>query len=163
MVLSGAELIGSLQNEARILLHLAGKIDPEWLDYRPTPKQRSIIELLRYLSYMGPELIKAAKAGNFDPEVWTAAEQAGNARDLEQTLQTISGQTGEYASLLSEMSDGQYREEIEMFGQRMSRGAFLINMVLAGCAAYRMQLFLYLKSCGREELGTMNLWAGVDG
>jgi hypothetical protein len=28
--------------------------------------------------------------------------------------------------------------------------------------AYRMQLFLYLKACGREELGTMDLWAGVD-
>jgi hypothetical protein len=25
-----------------------------------------------------------------------------------------------------------------------------------------MQLFLYLKSCGRDELNTMNLWAGVD-
>jgi hypothetical protein len=25
-----------------------------------------------------------------------------------------------------------------------------------------MQLFLYLKACGREELSTMNLWAGVD-
>jgi hypothetical protein len=24
------------------------------------------------------------------------------------------------------------------------------------------QLFVYLKACGREELGTMNLWAGVD-
>jgi hypothetical protein len=24
------------------------------------------------------------------------------------------------------------------------------------------QLFLYLKACGREELTTMNLWAGAD-
>ena len=23
-------------------------------------------------------------------------------------------------------------------------------------------LFLYLKACGREELSTMNLWAGMD-
>jgi hypothetical protein len=35
-------------------------------------------------------------------------------------------------------------------------------MVLSGCAAYRAQLFLYLKACGREELGTINLWAGTD-
>jgi hypothetical protein len=27
---------------------------------------------------------------------------------------------------------------------------------------YRMQLFLYLKASGREELNTMNLWAGMD-
>jgi len=26
-----------------------------------------------------------------------------------------------------------------------------------------MQLFLYLKSCGREELNMLNLWIGIDG
>jgi hypothetical protein len=36
------------------------------------------------------------------------------------------------------------------------------TIVLNGHAAYRTQLFLYLKACGREELGTMNLWAGMD-
>jgi hypothetical protein len=47
-------------------------------------------------------------------------------------------------------------------GNKTSRGALIVNLVLCGCAAYRTQLFLYLKACGREELGTMNLWAGVD-
>ena len=49
-----------------------------------------------------------------------------------------------------------------MFGSKTTRGAFIVNLVLCGCAAYRTQLFLYLKACGREELSTMNLWAGVD-
>jgi len=49
-----------------------------------------------------------------------------------------------------------------MFGHPSTRGAFLVNPVLCGCAAYRTQLFLYLKACGREELSTMNLWAGMD-
>jgi hypothetical protein len=60
------------------------------------------------------------------------------------------------------MSDADFRAEVDMFGQKSSRGAFIVNLVLAGCAAYRTQLFLYLKACGREELGTMNLWAGMD-
>jgi hypothetical protein len=50
----------------------------------------------------------------------------------------------------------------DIFGSKMTRGAFIVNLVLCGCAAYRTQLFLYLKACGREELGTMNLWAGMD-
>src|SRR6266704_1011761 len=58
MVLTKEELIAALQNEVRILLHLAGKIDRAKLDYRPTPKQRSPIELLRYLSIMGPFLVQ---------------------------------------------------------------------------------------------------------
>jgi hypothetical protein len=49
-----------------------------------------------------------------------------------------------------------------MFGPPTSRGAFIVNLLMGGHAAYRTQLFLYLKACGREELGTMNLWGGMD-
>jgi len=50
MVLTKRELVAALHNEVRILLHLAGKVDRTQLHYRPTPKQRSTIELLRYLT-----------------------------------------------------------------------------------------------------------------
>lgn len=162
MVLTKFELIASLQNEVRILLHLASKIDRAKLDYRPTPKQRSTIELLRYLSLMGPALVEAIKAGRFDPDAWTAGERASEAQDLDQTLTAIARHTDRYASLLADLSDTDLRAEIEMFGEMATRGALLVNLVLCGCAAYRTQLFLYLKACGREELSTMNLWAGVD-
>jgi hypothetical protein len=163
MVLTKSELIASLQNEVRILLHLAGKIDRERLDYRPTPKQRSTLELLKYLTVMGPALVRAAKSGTFDGAAWTAAEEAANARDLDQTLAAIAEQASVYSSLLADVSDDAFREEIDMFGEKTTRGAFIVNLVLCGCAAYRTQLFLYLKASGREELNTMNLWAGIDG
>ena len=92
MVLTKAELIGSLQNEVRILLHLATKLDATSLDYRPTPKQRSSLELLRYLSLMGPQLVRAARTGTFDPAAWTAAQQQAETRDLNQTLDVIAAQ-----------------------------------------------------------------------
>jgi hypothetical protein len=162
MVLTKSELIGSLQHEVGILLHLSSKIDRDALDYRPTAKQRSTIELLQYLSVMGPELIRAAKAGAFDVSVWTAAEEAAKARDFDQTVAAISAQRKVYANLLEDVTDADFRTPITMFGSPTTRGAFIVNLVLCGCAAYRTQLFLYLKACGREELGTMNLWAGVD-
>jgi hypothetical protein len=162
MVLTKPELIGSLQHEVHILLHLAGKIDRSMLDYRPTPKQRSTLELLKYMTIMGPALVQAARAGGFDPAAWTAAEKAAAARTFEQTLEALAAQRDTYASALESWSDADFRTEIEMFGQKTTRGAFIVNHVLGGCAAYRTQLFLYLKACGREELNTMNLWAGVD-
>jgi hypothetical protein len=162
MVLTKSELIGSLQNEVRILLHLAGKLSAESRDYRPTPKQRSSFELLQYLSIMGPELIKVAQAGTFDPPTWTVAEKAAAARNFDQTLAAIAAHKDEYATLLGGMSDADFRTEVDMFGQKTTRGAFIVNFVLSGCAAYRTQLFLYLKACGREELSTMNLWGGMD-
>jgi hypothetical protein len=162
MVLTKDELIGSLQHEVDILLHLMGKIEPSMLDYRPAPKQRSTLELLQYLTIMGPELVKAAVRGGFDPPSWMAADQAAKARNFEQTREAVAAQRDVYAGLLGGMSDADFRTEIEMFGRSTTRGAFIVNLVLCGCAAYRTQLFLYLKACGREELNTMNLWAGVD-
>jgi hypothetical protein len=161
MVLTKQELIGSLQNEVRILLHLAGKFDSSTLDYRPTPKQRSALGLLRYLSIMGPQLVQASKSG-FSPEAWTKASAEADARNFEQTVDAIRAHSDTYASHLGGWSDADFRTEIEMFGTKTTRGAFLVNLVLCGCAAYRTQLFLYLKACGREELSTMNLWAGMD-
>ena len=73
MVLTKDELKGLLQNEVRILLHLAGKIDRNKLDYRPTAKQRSTLELLQYLVTMGPILLRAIKAGAFDQAAFQAA------------------------------------------------------------------------------------------
>ena len=162
MVLTQSELIATLQHQVHILLHLATKIDRTKLDYRPTPKQRSTIELLHYLSIMGPTLVRAAKAGGFDPAVWTANLKAAEARDFDQTLAAIAAQKDDFATLISGMSDDAMRAEIEMFGQKSSVGAFLVNTVFGGYAAYRTQLFVYLKACGRVELSTMNLWAGVD-
>ena len=162
MVLTKSELIASLQHEVHILLHLAGKLEPAMFDYRPTPKQRSALELLKYMTIMGPSLVDAARRGGFDPAIWMAAEQEATARDLASTLAAIAAQKEGYARQLADWTDEDFRAEIDMFGTKTTRGQFLVNLVLGGCAAYRTQLFLYLKACGREELNTMNLWAGID-
>jgi hypothetical protein len=163
MVLTKSELIASLQNEVRILLHLASKIDRTQVDYRPTPKQRSTLELLRYLTTMGPIMIEYARTEVIDRAGWAAATKAAEARDLDQTLAAIAAQSEAYATLLGDLSDDDFRAEIKSFdGSTTTRGSFIVNHLLGGCAAYRTQLFLYLKACGREELNTRNLWAGVD-
>jgi hypothetical protein len=163
MVLTKPELIASLQNEVRILLHLAGKVEPSMRDYRPTPKQRSAFELLKYMSIMGPQLVKAAKGGAFDVAAWTAAQKEADGRDWDQTIAALAKQSDDYASMLEPWTDADFRAEMDNFGRgTTSKGAFLVSMVAGGHAAYRTQLFCYLKNCGREELGTMNLWGGVD-
>ena len=102
MVLTKEELIASLQNEVRILLHLASKIDRNKLDYRPTPKQRSTMELLQYLVVMGPMLIRAVKAGAFDGPAWGAAVAEANAMNFDQVLAALEKNRGMYADLLGD-------------------------------------------------------------
>jgi hypothetical protein len=163
MVLTRSELISSLQTEVRILLHLAGKIDRSMLDYRPTPGQRSTEELLRYLSMMGPALVRYALAEPPDVAIWTSAEQEAESRDFDSALAEIAAHSDVYAKLLGDVPDEAFRADfIDFEGKRTTLGAFLVDLVLCGCAAYRTQLFLYLKASGRHDLDSSNLWSGVD-
>ncbi|HEY5068342.1 MAG TPA: hypothetical protein VII37_01100 [Candidatus Acidoferrum sp.] len=166
MVLSKEELISSLKNEVRLLLHLAGKIDKAKLNYRPTPRQRSTLELLQYMAIMAPTQVVAIKGGDFSRPtmmaIWGPAESASKAMNFEQTIAAIEQQGAQFDEVFSGWTEADFRNELELFGQKSSRGAMLVNLVLGGFAAYRMQLFCYLKSCGREELNTVNLWMGAD-
>src|SRR6266850_2601873 len=110
MVLNKEELIAALQNEVRILLHLAGKIDRKVLDYRPTPKQRSTMELLQYLVVMGPMLVRGIKAGAFDGAAWGAATAEAKAMNFDPVLGALQKQSTTYAELLAGYSDADFRE-----------------------------------------------------
>jgi hypothetical protein len=163
MVLTGAELIASLQQEVRILLHLVSKVDPSMHGYRPASNQRSVLELVRYLSMMGPALTRYGLADPPDIALWTDAEQAAEKRDFAQSVAEIVNHGAVYQSLLGNVSDATFRSAFTDFdGRQTTRGAFLVNLVLAGSAAYRMQLFLYLKAAGQPQLNSANLWSGVD-
>lgn len=166
MILTKEEFIGALQDEIRLLLHLISKVEPSMLDYRPTPEQRSLLQLLQYLSFFGPLHLKGTLAPRFDGAAWGQAfreeQPRASARDLEEIKQAIGAQSGVAHDLLTPYPDAELRADFEMFGQKASRGLWLVRLVLNHYAAYRMQLFLYLKACGRPELNTMNLWVGTD-
>jgi hypothetical protein len=166
MVLTKQETIAALQNEVRLVLHLLSKIDPAMLDYRPSPKQRSMKELARYLVVMAPAQLRAIIEGKFTMETWTKAWRAeeanAHAMNLDEVKAAIARQPALFAELLAPSTDSDFRTEVEMFGNRATRGMWIVRLPLCHYAAYRMQLFLYLKACGRDELNTMNLWAGID-
>jgi hypothetical protein len=111
---------------------------------------------------MGPTLLEAARHGGFDPAVWQARAAHAETLDVDGVIKELERQKATYARLVEEFPDDDFRTPVEMFGNTSSKGALIVNLVLGGCAAYRTQLFLYLKATGREELGTLNLWHGVD-
>jgi hypothetical protein len=162
MVLTKSELINALQKECRILVHLAGKVDRGMLDFRLTPKQRSTLEWFQYMSMMGDNCIRAIKGSGFDVDAWKRDEQSATKRDFDQTVAAIGALGDLYATEIGSMTDAQLREDVTMFGTTETRGAAIVNIILMGHAAYRTQIFNYLKACGRVELSTMNLWAGMD-
>lgn len=166
MVLTKDELIGALQHEVRILVHLAGKVDPSQVDYRPTKTQRSTLELLQYMAIMGPTVLSVIQTGKFDRDtlgrLFRPAEERAKAMTFEQAVAAIQKQSEEYAHRLADWTEPDFRADMDMFGNKTTCGALIVNLILGGHAAYRTQLFCYLKACGRHELSTMNLWSGVD-
>jgi hypothetical protein len=166
MVLTKEELLSGLHHETHILVHLASKADPSMHDYRPTPSQRSMLELLQYMAIMGPTQIALIRNDGFNPAAlraeWSAAEQRAKSLTFDQAVAEIRALAHEYRRLLADWTDEDLRAEIDMFGNRFTRGKMLVMMVYNAHAAYRTQLFCYLKACGRHELNTMNLWAGQD-
>jgi hypothetical protein len=93
---------------------------------------------------------------------WRTEELAGNQRNLQQIKDEIEKQPALVRELVEPLSDDDLQATMEMFGRKASRTEWLIQIVLCHYVAYRMQLFLYLKACGRGELNTLNLWVGVD-
>jgi hypothetical protein len=164
MILKKAELLNALKTELHVLLHLASKIDAP--DYRPSPKQRSTVELMRYLAIMGPIHLRAVLKDSFVMDEWVAAWKTGipATKDisLEAAIDEIKTHAALFTSLLDNVSDEHLCGEIAMFGHKNSRASMILSLVVSHYAAYRMQLFLYLKATGHDELGTMNLWAGRD-
>jgi hypothetical protein len=127
MVLTKEELIASLQNEVRILAHLAGKVDPSKLDYRPTPKQRSTLELLQYMAIMGPTQMALIQAGAFTrpalSATWSPAEAAAKKMSFDQAVSAIRKQSDDYASLLDKWTEADFRGEVDVREQVQSRVA----------------------------------------
>jgi len=162
MVLSTDEFVGMLAHEVNVLRHLITKIDAASVDYRPTDQQRSSIEVVRYLVVQGPALVTSIKSGAFDRAAWGAAQAAADAADLAGLDRMLEAQTAWYAEQVGSMTDEEMRGEIQLFGAPATRGSHLVSMVLANYAAYRTQLFCYLKLCGHTELTTSNLWRGMD-
>src|SRR5207244_7710933 len=118
MVLTTTELVETLQQEVRILLHLAGKVEPSMLDYRPTPKQRSTLELLRYMAIMGPTQLAVIEKGVFDRPTlsgtWSPAEARAKTMNYDEAVGAIKQQADDYERVLSGWSDDDFRKEIDM-------------------------------------------------
>ena len=166
MILTSEELVGLLQRETKIVLHLISKANEADLDYRPTAKQRSVRELIVYLSMFAPVLLETIRLGVLEMgawrQAWGSAEAAAKQRSVAENAAVIAAAPELFSKVIGAFTEEDLRTPVAMFGPARSRGELLVWMLVSHYAAYRMQLFLYLKSCGHEELSTMNAWAGVD-
>lgn len=156
------QLIDSMLWEIRIIKHLATKIPPGGMSYRPSPQQRSMLELMQYLTRCALVPGMQAVSGNWDH----AEEMAKHAEQVNQ--QNFDRAMTEQGRKLKELVNGVSSEDFAHktaympWGSECKVGQALMDMCVKSLVAYRMQFFLYIKAAGRKDIGGVQCWIGVD-
>lgn len=156
------DLLFEMLRECDVCIHLAGKLPPGALDWRPTPKQRSTLELMRYISFTGPAFLRSLLDGNWDAYSKMESEShlvgAGDfVAAMERQKAAIRAIFGEFAE-----QDLFTRKVKSPTGEELTLGRGILDLPLRFLIGYRMQLFLYAKAAGNSSLDTANCWWGVD-
>ena len=156
------ELLAGMQRECDICIHLHSKIPDGGLDFRFTPDQRTTLELLRYLSFVGTGFTTAVIDATWDP--YGEMVKASETLTSEEFPAAMERQKQALADLFAKVTDEdlQTKEFTQPWGHTQKQGHALQELAYASLVAYRMQLFLQAKAAGNTEIATPNCWAGVD-
>jgi hypothetical protein len=151
--------LSSLEHEIRVIRHLSKKITPEMLEYRPSPSQRSILELLQYLSYVLETSVESVIKN--DGSIYKTHSEAAHETTLENFDDRMHQQTIHIREMIGGLSDEAMGEMVTLWVTQ-TRAMHFLNSTLKWSVAYKMQLFQYLKQGFNLPLNTSNLWAGMD-
>lgn len=149
--------ISNWKKESRIAINLAGKLPPGGLDYRPTAGQRSTLELLRYLSFGPYNAVHRILAGDWTVGRPTAEVTAGMpASDF---AERMAWQAEAVAREIraTPLGDLLTKDMTFPWGETLKRGEALLTP-FRWLVGYKMQLFLYLKAAGNDQLKTGDVW-----
>jgi DinB family protein len=160
-MLSKDQFLDSMRQEIKIIKHLATKVPPGTWNWRPTPGQRSTLELLRYLTYCGTIGAIHAVTDNWDHA--EAMEKAAESVTPENFAAAMDKQMAALESLIRPLSDAELAEKPTTmpWGAPTKVGIGLVDMGLKPLVAYRMQFFLYAKQSGNAEIGSAECWVGM--
>jgi hypothetical protein len=154
-------LIDLVSNEFRILKHLAGKIPVGTLNYKPTSGQRSTLELLQYIS--GATLVTAKVILANDVTLFKSQTESNKETTLENFASVLDEKEKDFKILMEKFTEEELVKVVNLFGQgEKTKAVYLVESILRSLFAYKMQLFLYIKSSGNTLINGSNLWGGID-
>lgn len=156
------QLCVAMTKECDVSIHLFGKLPPSSFDYRPSAKQRSTIELLRYLSLCGIAGIQSMEQNDFR----LFAELVDRNRDM--APESFPAEMEKQKADIEKYFAGVTEEKLETVQTGLPGAGMvplqvgLMNGPLKWLTGYKLQLFSYAKACGNDSIGTANAWAGID-
>lgn len=153
------DFINSFENDVRIINHLIEKIPADNYNFKLIDNQRTITDLLHYLSSIFSNTLQVMKTN--DQDLYKTLPKAPSITP-ENAIAQMNAEVAKVKELLATWTDEDLKAPISLFGgPEMSKGTMLVDYLLQWAAAYKMQLFLYIKQMG-IKVGTSNVWGGMD-
>ncbi len=154
------EIWDSIAHEFHVIKHLATKIPAGKEHHKPTEKQRTTLELMQYISYFGVASFRTFLEGDYVKAFGDYKERAAGVT-VENFGKMMDQQLAEMMPLYELFTEAECNKELALWGSKQRKGLYILNF-LKMLAAYKMQLFLYAKHSGAHDIGTANVWAGMD-
>ncbi len=156
------QLAAAMARECDICLHLFSKLPAGAAEYRPSEKQRSSLELLRYLTISvvaGMDCMAHADWKRFGAFSERAKEMPFDGFPAAMAVQKAA-----IEAFFADTSEAalETQEAPIPSGGSAPLGFAILNGPFKWLTAYKIQLFLYAKACGATEIGTSNAWRGAD-
>lgn len=153
------DFINSFSNDVRIINHLIEKIPTDKYDFKLIDNQRTVADLIHYLSSIFSDTLQVIHTG--DQGFYKTFPKAP-AITPENAIAQMNAEVAKVKELLAAWTEEDFKAPISLFGgPEMSKGVMLVDYLLQWAAAYKMQLFLYIKQMG-IKVGTSNVWGGMD-
>ena len=153
------EVWNSFANDFRIIKHLAEKAHVDTHGYKPSEKQRTMLELMQYMSIMGSGILNTVLTG--DGNTFASYVEQSKSVTGENFIEKMNEQETEMKETFMKFDDAELAKELSLWGMTGPKSMFVLNLIKI-VASYKMQLFLYVKASGQQGIGTSNLWAGMD-
>ena len=153
-------LLQNIQRELILLKQLAPFIKESDLEFRPAEKVRSTYELMQYLSGIGGTSMRILLLNDITPEERLKLTEYRATLTIDNFCARLDEQWDIIQQYFASITDEQLMTmEVTLpWKEKMPLGSAIISATIKWLAAYRMELFLYLKMNGRPELGTKDAW-----
>ncbi len=154
------QLLNNIELELKLLKQLACFIEEKDLSYKPTEQVRTAFELMQYLSTIGSYMMRWIVKSDINDEVRQQVREFRSSLTLQNFPERIDQQWLEIKKYFSEINDSDLNDKMVTLPTKdtMLMGAAIISSVIKWLAVYRMELFLYLKMNGHQQLSTREAW-----
>jgi hypothetical protein len=155
-------LLNAIADEMKICRRLYTKIPKDKMDFRPKNDMRSIHELLQYLCIVGTALPDYWLNENENDFYASFDKKKANANQMphEQFLSAMNDQIDLINKLFDKISDEDLlnKQVTYPWGGNAPFGEAIISSSIKFLSGYKLQLFLLIRMCTDQKLGTPDAW-----